>query len=241
MHHALSFSQPLLCVEAFTPLNLVPHSSPPKVTSYTDIISALVTLHKLAHEFHNRDTADLIATARDFVVRYNDHARPDPIMGLLLTFWVNGKFSLFHNRLAFIGILAHQKLKLNLHATMTISGAFSTTLRTVHKQHQLSIFEHRRCLAVERNLDLPTTDPADVDHIDINQILFWTTICTQRGISLPDAVRLLRGQIAEDLLPKFTATFGAGQLEGRYLIVDSHLLGLARSLYQFDLSYEEGG
>ncbi|POM69436.1 Hypothetical protein PHPALM_14281 [Phytophthora palmivora] len=43
---------------------------------------------------------------------------------------------------------------------------FMTTLRTVRKQHQRSIIEHCRCLAVEYNLEFPTTDPVNVDHID---------------------------------------------------------------------------
>ncbi|KAL3664258.1 hypothetical protein V7S43_010585 [Phytophthora oleae] len=77
---------------------------PTETNSFADIISAFATLHKFAQEFYNPVTADFIATARDFMINYNDHAKSDPSMARLLTFWVNGKFILFRSRLATLGL-----------------------------------------------------------------------------------------------------------------------------------------
>ncbi|GMF54397.1 unnamed protein product [Phytophthora fragariaefolia] len=71
--------------------------TPPKLTSYADLISALTTLYKFGQHFYNNETTDLISAAKDFVIPYADHARYDPTMARLLAVWVNGKFSLFLN------------------------------------------------------------------------------------------------------------------------------------------------
>eukprot|EP00644_Phytophthora_capsici_P011655 jgi/Phyca11/123251/e_gw1.50.117.1 len=75
-----------------------------KPCGYGDLVSALSTLHKFAEQFYNKETSAFIATARDFVISYNDHAAPDGHMARLLAYWVNHKFGIFRSRLASTGI-----------------------------------------------------------------------------------------------------------------------------------------
>ncbi|OWY92091.1 hypothetical protein PHMEG_00039048 [Phytophthora megakarya] len=50
-------------------------------------IYTLATLHKFVQEFYNPVTADFIASARDFMIHYNDHAKSEPSIARLLMFW----------------------------------------------------------------------------------------------------------------------------------------------------------
>ncbi|KAF4036353.1 hypothetical protein GN244_ATG11620 [Phytophthora infestans] len=50
------------------------------------------------------ETSGFIASARDFVISYNDHAAPDGHMARLLSYWVNRKLGIFRSRLVSVGI-----------------------------------------------------------------------------------------------------------------------------------------
>ncbi|KAI9984963.1 hypothetical protein PInf_004266 [Phytophthora infestans] len=76
----------------------------PKPSGYGDLVSALSTLHKFAEQFYNKETSAFIASARDFLISYNDHAAPDGNMARLLAYWVNRKLGIFRSRLASAGI-----------------------------------------------------------------------------------------------------------------------------------------
>lgn len=73
--------------------------APPRTTSVGDINSALSAFHKFAKYFYNKDTKRFIGAARDFVIAYADNALTDPVLALLLTHWVNSKFSKLRCRL----------------------------------------------------------------------------------------------------------------------------------------------
>ncbi|KAI9987212.1 hypothetical protein PInf_023180 [Phytophthora infestans] len=55
-------------------------------------------------------TSGFIASARDFVISYNDHAAPDGHMARLLSYWVNRKLGIFRSRLVSVGIKEALKL-----------------------------------------------------------------------------------------------------------------------------------
>ncbi|KAF4138106.1 hypothetical protein GN958_ATG12715 [Phytophthora infestans] len=66
--------------------------------------AVLRALHKFGQHFYNSKTVDFISTAKDFVICYADHARPDLTMARLLAYWINEKFSLFRNKVLSDGL-----------------------------------------------------------------------------------------------------------------------------------------
>ncbi|GMF42775.1 unnamed protein product [Phytophthora fragariaefolia] len=59
---------------------------PPKASSCADLISALSALHKFGQYFYNSETVNFIGAAKDFIIDYSDHTRPDPTMARRLVF-----------------------------------------------------------------------------------------------------------------------------------------------------------
>ncbi|KAE8976363.1 hypothetical protein PR003_g26267 [Phytophthora rubi] len=84
--------------------------TPPKATSCADLISALTALYKFGQHFYNSETVNFIGAAKDFIIDYSDHARPDPTMARLLVFWINSKFSLFRNTIPSEGLSTATKV-----------------------------------------------------------------------------------------------------------------------------------
>ncbi|KAG1702278.1 hypothetical protein DVH05_010068 [Phytophthora capsici] len=80
------------------------YPTPPKVSGFGDLISSLTALHKFGQHFYNSKTVDFISKAKDFVICYADHARPDPTMARLLAYWINEKFSVFRNKVLSDGL-----------------------------------------------------------------------------------------------------------------------------------------
>ncbi|EEY62899.1 uncharacterized protein PITG_15336 [Phytophthora infestans T30-4] len=80
------------------------YPTPPKVSGFGALISSLTALHKFGQHFYNSKTVDFISTAKDFVICYADHARPDLTMARLLAYWINEKFSLFRNKVLSDGL-----------------------------------------------------------------------------------------------------------------------------------------
>ncbi|EGZ09234.1 hypothetical protein PHYSODRAFT_525956 [Phytophthora sojae] len=84
--------------------------TPPKASSCADLISALSALYKFGQYFYNSETVNFIGAAKDFIIDYSDHTRPDPTMARLLVFWINSKFSLFRNTILSEGLGAATKI-----------------------------------------------------------------------------------------------------------------------------------
>jgi hypothetical protein len=84
--------------------------APPEATSCADLISALTALYKFGQYLYNSETANFIGAAKDFIIDYSDHARPDPTMARLLVFWINGKCILFCNIILSEGLRAATKV-----------------------------------------------------------------------------------------------------------------------------------
>ncbi|EGZ17071.1 hypothetical protein PHYSODRAFT_503176 [Phytophthora sojae] len=92
----------------FSAKNSLP--TPPKAFSCADLISALSALYKFGQYFYNSETMNFIGAAKDFIIDYSDHTRPDPSMARLFVFWINSKFSLFRNTILSEGLGAATKI-----------------------------------------------------------------------------------------------------------------------------------
>ncbi|OWZ18015.1 hypothetical protein PHMEG_0007963 [Phytophthora megakarya] len=72
-------------------------SNSSKASNFADVISSLSALHKFGQYLYNNDTVEFISAAKDFIINYSDHARPDPAMARLLAYWINCKLILFRS------------------------------------------------------------------------------------------------------------------------------------------------
>ncbi|KAF4145676.1 hypothetical protein GN958_ATG05138 [Phytophthora infestans] len=99
---AVAASEKLMNLWEFSSKNEYP--TPPKVSGFGDLIRSLTALHKFGQHFYNSKTVNIIYTAKDFVISYADHARPNPTMARLLARWINEKFILFRNKVLSDGL-----------------------------------------------------------------------------------------------------------------------------------------
>ncbi|OWZ16888.1 hypothetical protein PHMEG_0009258 [Phytophthora megakarya] len=72
-------------------------ATPSKASNFADLICSLSVLHKFGQYFDNNETVEFISAAKDFIVNYSDHARPNPALARLFAYWINCKLSLFRS------------------------------------------------------------------------------------------------------------------------------------------------
>ncbi|OWY99754.1 hypothetical protein PHMEG_00029192 [Phytophthora megakarya] len=65
---------------------------------------SLSALHKFGQYFYNNETVEFISAAKDFIINYSDHARPDPAMARPLAYWINCKLRLFRSTILADGL-----------------------------------------------------------------------------------------------------------------------------------------
>eukprot|EP00644_Phytophthora_capsici_P013014 jgi/Phyca11/101049/e_gw1.5.581.1 len=76
-----------------------------------------------------------------------------------------------------------------------------TTLAATHRHNEEAVREHWVHSAKQFDLEVPVRDGTQIDEIDAAEVAFWSGLVYRGNLSLPDTVRILRGQTTDDPRP----------------------------------------